>query len=308
MLQQHQVYQSKIKEQDRHLTFLKNCCDQYRQLLRTNNIPLPQSDIFSLSTVDAIAAPLSLQHDEEKLNSIRNHIPAYTAITSTSRSPYFEIPQGSSTTFSSSLSSSSYSPPIYSSLPPPPAAIIPASITPVATITAVNTTIIIPSTSSDIYGYCSLCEGAVQVRVSCRCNRCHSEDIMTPLTNGINAVDNNWSELNGHYIDCVHNLKGRCENKRWEFMGKCEKHPNKQPDSHCPLLPGVVTNINKLQCDGCKCISPKILRFDCGHFICLPKCWRTYACTKLDNRELLFDTPKNGDDATLRCPGNFLFI
>lgn len=67
---------------------------------------------------------------------------------------------------------------------------------------------------------------------------------------------------------------------------------------------GVVPNIHNMKCGGCDRIEPVILRFGCGHFLCLPKCWRNYARTKLDNRELLFDTPQQGADATLSCPNS----
>jgi hypothetical protein len=151
-----------------------------------------------------------------------------------------------------------------------------------------------------IHGYCSLCERAVPVRITRRCNRCHSEDIDIPST----LANNNWNELNGQYTGFEHNRMTRCDNKRWEFVGICQRHPNKMPDRHCPLLPGVIANVNGLPCGGCGKVEPVVLRFGCNHFICIPKCWRNYARAKLDVRELFFDTPTKGCDATLPCPGN----
>jgi hypothetical protein len=91
--------------------------------------------------------------------------------------------------------------------------------------------------------------------------------------------------------------------RQWEFIGVCPTHPCKAPDRHCPLLPGVISNPSGAVCGGCQKVEPTLLRGGCGHFVCAPKCWRNYARAKLDNRELLFNTPSLGADATLACPG-----
>ncbi len=153
----------------------------------------------------------------------------------------------------------------------------------------------------EIYGYCSDCEMVVLVKVSRRCNRCHSYEIE-------DAKDGNWTELNGQYNNMVHSRVSelqkstKCENKRWEFTGTCYVHPDKKPDRHCPLLPGVISNKSNIKCGDCKQIEPILLRWECGHYLCIRKCWRLYLRTKLDNRELLFDIPRQGADATLICP------
>lgn len=166
-----------------------------------------------------------------------------------------------------------------------------------AAATTTNTFIPMDPKLSQIHGYCSSCERAVPVRIARRCSRCHTEDIAdTKDEYGC------WTSLIGIYANCVHTKATRCENKRWEFVGICHLHPNKAPDPHCPLLPGVIHNTTKEKCGGCDRIEPIVLRFGCGHFICLPKCWRNYMRTKLDNRELLFDKPQQGADATLSCP------
>ncbi|AYV84361.1 MAG: putative E3 ubiquitin-protein ligase parkin [Hyperionvirus sp.] len=147
----------------------------------------------------------------------------------------------------------------------------------------------------DMYGYCASCEGAVLVRVRRRCNKCHSEDIE-------DAKGGNWPDVNGQYDGCVHAKESKCTNRRWEFVAICPKHQDKKPDRHCSLLPGVVSNKAGEICGGCGKVEPVVLKFGCNHFVCVPKCWRNYARTKLDNRELLFDTPTPGSDATLSCP------
>lgn len=154
----------------------------------------------------------------------------------------------------------------------------------------------IATQNSTIYGFCAVCEAAVPVRVSRRCNRCHTEAIA-------GEKDGNWNELNGAYRGCQHTIAGtRCESKTWEFVGICYRHPNKLPDRHCPLLPGVIANTEQLPCDVCKAVHPTVHRWDCGHFLCLPKCYRDYIRTKLDNRELLVNTPTKDYDATYACP------
>jgi hypothetical protein len=47
-----------------------------------------------------------------------------------------------------------------------------------------------------------------------------------------------------------------------------------------------------------------VLRFDCGHIICL-KCWRRYVTSKMDSEGLLerSDIPFR----TLRCPAKGIF-
>lgn len=141
---------------------------------------------------------------------------------------------------------------------------------------------------SCVYGYCAACAKAVAVKVTRRCSKCKSEDIT-------DAKEQHWADLNGQYLGCVHTLPTKCDHKQWEFIGICPQHPDDAPDKHCPLLPGVVPNTTKAACDACNRVEDMILRFGCGHFICIPKCWRNYARTKLDNRELLFDTPFQGN-------------
>ena len=86
--------------------------------------------------------------------------------------------------------------------PPPPAALI-----------------LFPPPPNTLYGYCSECAGAVPVRVTRRCNRCYSVDITTQSPSD-NSPSEDWSKLNHQYTGCVHTKAIRCENKRWEFVGK----------------------------------------------------------------------------------------
>jgi hypothetical protein len=71
----------------------------------------------------------------------------------------------------------------------------------------------------------------------------------------------NWTELTMSSPGAVH-TQSSCSNRAWEFLAICEKHPDKKPDRHCPLLPSVYYNNDaRLPCGGCGKVEPIALRF-----------------------------------------------
>ncbi|AYV81121.1 MAG: hypothetical protein Harvfovirus17_15 [Harvfovirus sp.] len=188
---------------------------------------------------------------------------------------------------------------------PRPAPRPPAAAAAAAAASAAAPTVVVPKETKavsihaslyGIHGHCLKCEKYVPVKVGRRC--AHWKCLSTKIAE---AKDGEvWTDLYKQYSGCVHLEPTACTSTRWEFFGICPDHPD-QKDAPL-LLCQIICNDTKETCVGCGKVEPTLLQFGCGHFICAMKCWRNYVRTKLDNRELLFDTPTPGCDSTLACP------
>ncbi|AYV80715.1 MAG: putative E3 ubiquitin-protein ligase parkin [Harvfovirus sp.] len=143
---------------------------------------------------------------------------------------------------------------------------------------------------SDFFGYCTPCDKCVAAKITRRCLSCFSDAIEE-------VKDVDVTNLSAEYDNCRHLGTTTCTWKKCKFFGSCFNHS----DKYLQMVPQVFANKTGIVCSPCEKVEQMLLRFGCNHVICL-NCWRKYTVLKLNNRELLFNTPTISSDPTLCCP------
>lgn len=172
------------------------------------------------------------------------------------------------------------------------------------------TAALVANSVSQLYSFCSTRDAIAPARLVRRCTECHTEEIADMPKES----SQRWGDVHAAYDGCVHTSPtSTCRSTKWRFVtNQCVCCVT---STHA-TLPGVMINPGGAQCEAlisapgrtprsCGSVSPIIVRWGCGHFTCW-RCWRRYACDKLDREEILRIV--GYPDGTISCPAGCRFF